>query len=263
MENINKRLIPAFEDRMIGGPFFSKKNRVFAFKDGSKTRVVKIFSEEFMERAESEYNILRACFEKGVKAPYPIECRGGAIVMSFIEGNNAGDMLDSYMAKRAALDIGGRAETRPNSGTVQSNEGENQSSSGMAQIIDGVADWLFKFHEAFDFRLIRGDSILRNFILSGKDIYGFDFEEAREGNPIEDVACAYAYILRAAPQFKEINFEVSNDLAKAYWRRLGKDGSGELPEAVACSLEFYAQFRKDGELLREWAEKIRKNGLAP
>lgn len=254
MEKITKRYIPEFEEKMLGEPFFSRKNRVFGFRSGNQTLVVKVFSEKFIDRASAEYKILEKCFKNNVKVPTPIECRNGAIIMSYINGDNAGDIFDKCLTAYC--------NTHKKSRTATKNQA-SPANMDMKNLMDNIANWLFRFHKAFEFKVVRGESILRNFILSGQEIYGLDFEETREGDPLSDVGCMYAHILGISPQFKKVNFEASELFARNYWRYSGKDRSGELPSAVAESLEFYAKFRKDGQQLMEWAKKIMKNGLAP
>ena len=81
-----------------------------------------------------------------------------------------------------------------------------------------LGQWFTNFHVFFkttDRFRIRGDSILRNFILTDR-IWGVDFEESRTGRPEEDIATMCASILSTDPMFTPEKFELSKIFIKSY-----------------------------------------------
>jgi tRNA A-37 threonylcarbamoyl transferase component Bud32 len=225
----------------VGEPFPSRKNRVFRVGIEGKICIAKVFNEEFLDRARIEYDVLVSCHSWGLRVPSPIWFRENTILMEYVDGINLGVSLDALFP-----DGNGRAIT---------------STLLRRTIVEGLASWLASFHRAYGFGFCRGDCILKNFILSGDQIYGIDFEEAGQGDHIADLGQACSYILSTRPMFTQGKFEFMNDLANRYWMEVGKDRSAELSGAVAEALEHYARYRSEGPKLLEWAERIRKSGF--
>jgi aminoglycoside phosphotransferase (APT) family kinase protein len=130
------------------------------------------------------------------------------------------------------------------------------------KIVTKLARWFVDFHDYFkdnDF-YIRGDSILRNFILNDK-IWGVDFEESRVGKPIEDVACMCSSILTTDPMFTKEKFNLCTTFIRSYeesanWRL------DNVKDEVAYAILERIQWRPDKEnILRSFSNKIRKKGL--
>ncbi len=229
------------ERQRVGEVFTSRKNRVFAVDIDGHRCVAKVFPQGAGDRASTEFSILGMCSRAGVTVPIPIWHREDVVLMDFVEGMSLAGSFDEIFEGRG--------------GTIQA------GSPTSATIIAGLADWLASFHTAFAFRMCRGDSILKNFKISEGKVCGFDFEEAHEGDPIEDLGQACAYVLSTRPEFTEGKFEFANRLADRYWSVARVDRSPELPDAVAAGLEHYAQFRADGSLLYDWAGRIRVRGM--
>lgn len=243
-------LPPWLEGCVIAPPLPSRKNLVFRVRWRGRTCAAKVFGPASEERAATEYRVLGLCRERRLRTPRPIVLRDGVVIMSWLSGMPAFEVFLSRLRSAGGADSRGRG--------AGSFEVER---SQVAPVLDGVAAWLAGFHRAFRCELRRGDAILKNFICSGKVIYGIDFEEAREGDPLEDVGQLCAHILASGERFMTPLFDAARYFALRYWARLGEDRSGELPRAVASGLEHYARYRRDGPLLRQWARRIRDGGL--
>jgi len=226
-----------FERYRIGEVFRSRKNRVFKIRFKGETRVAKVHSQMNSSAANAEYQLLARCSERRLLVPAPLELAENTIVMTYLEGPNLGDLADVLLS-------GGPPPRDRDEITIDS-------------LAKGLANWLASFHKAFDNELCRGDTILRNFLLSSRQIYGLDFEEAHKGDPILDMGEICANILGMRPMFGRLNFNFASKVVSEYWRATGKDRSADIPEAIAMGLEHYAKFRQDGGLLMEWARKFR------
>ncbi len=238
MTDFTQRFVPAFESKMVGEPFSSKKNRVFELQWEGERCVVKIYSDIFVERAPVEYETLRRCAAAGVPAPKPVALFDGAVIMTLLEGENA------YRRFQALY--------HPN---------DERADAALEQLLSRCAVWLAQFHHAFHGQYARGDAILKNYLVTDSTIYGCDFEEASRSDPLADLGDMIAFILGMRPKFVPRKFLLARHLAREYWRASGGDRFDALPEAVARSLRFYAQYRTDGVLLQRWARAIAARGL--
>jgi aminoglycoside phosphotransferase (APT) family kinase protein len=162
--------------------------------------------------------------------------------MKYIDGLNVSDVADLLLSGGKAFQ--GRTEIT------------------LSSLSSGLSDWLASFHVSFDNTKCRGDTILRNFILSDGHIFGLDFEEAHEGDPILDLGELCANILGMRPVFSKLNFEFASMIVSSYWDAIGEARSADIGGAIAAGLEHYARFRQDGGLLEEWARKFRAEGAA-
>jgi len=229
------------ERARVGEDFPSRKNRVFRVKIDGVISVAKIFSPEAADRVKKEYEVLGRCCRFGVPVPSPIWIRENVILMEYIEGSSLAELFDSLYAR----------------------DGEADESSGDSRriILDRLVSWLARFHSSFGFRMCRGDSILKNFILSGRQVYGVDFEEAGEGDPFIDIGQVCSYALSTMPMFTKAKFEFVEDLAARYCHVTSKDRFSDLAEVIAQGLEHYATYRADKELMLDWARRLRANGM--
>jgi len=234
-------LTPAgLESIKVGEPYRSRKNRVFKIRFRGSFAVAKVYAPDRVESAGLEHEILTKCHRGGVLVPRPIALGKGTILMEYIEGENLSDMFDRLWRE----------------------EGGSTNCQELRRLItDGVSEWLARFHRAFGFHEARGDTILRNFVVSGDRIYGLDFEEAGERDPLSDLGGACANLLSMNPKFTPGKFGFVRELAERYWHHSGTDRSAELPEAIAAALEHYSAFRTDGQSLCAQAKKLRTNGL--
>ena len=227
------------ERMMVGEPFRSRKNHVFRIRWEGALKVAKVYAPERIHLAELEFGILSRCAEEEVPAPHPIALGPGAIIMDYVEAENLSDEFDRLLT-------------------------ESQASKGKEihdLVTDGVAAWLAKFHKRMGGCTTRGDSVLRNFLISGGTICGLDFEESSARDPLDDVAEVAANMLGMSPAFTPERFALVDVLAERYWHHSGTDRSAELPSTIADALDRYAQFRSDGKAMRVWAQKLRVDGL--
>jgi tRNA A-37 threonylcarbamoyl transferase component Bud32 len=227
-----------FEKLRVGEVFRSRKNRVFRVSYGGKTLIAKVYPSSNTDAAREEFEILQRCSDLGLRVPRPVELVGNTIVMTCVEGVNVSEAVDHLLDESTVAE--------PDS---------------VHDLAEGLADWLALFHKAFEFKFCRGDTILRNFLLSKDGIHGIDFEEAHEGDPISDIGELCASILGMRPLFGLRNMEMTSSFVDKYWKSTGEDRSSDLPESVAKALEHYARFRDDGEVLRTWSRKIRSSGM--
>lgn len=219
-----------------GPPFQSKKNRVFLSTVGGRRYAVKVFRGEWRERAAVEYGVLADCTARGVKVPEPLALLEGVIVMAAIDGPVAGDVFDALCASGEGRKIGSEQE----------------------RLADMLARWLARFHTAFGFGLARGDTILRNFIVTEDDVVGLDFEEAGRGDTLSDLGQMCASALMTDPAFTAPKLAFARRLAGRYWAVSGQRRAGELGGAVSAAIRHYAQFRPNGQQLLAYASKIDK-----
>jgi tRNA A-37 threonylcarbamoyl transferase component Bud32 len=230
------------EQRRVGGVLRSRKNRVFKIQMEEGVGVAKVYPEARVETAQAEFRLLKRCSDYGVPAPAPIELVSNTIVMAYVDGENVADVVDSILVN-----------------THTSQAGDDDRAVLLA---DKLSDWLASFHRAFRFDLCRGDTILRNFLISGGRIYGLDFEEAHDGDTLQDVGELCTSILGMTPLFGPANFDFASEMVNSYWKAIGRNRSEELSEWIAAGLEHYAKFREDGRILRDWGRRFRSEGPA-
>lgn len=219
------------------GPMFqSKKNRVFRSTVAGESYVVKVYRGEWRERAAVEHGILMQCIDRGVPVPEPLALLPGVIVMAPVEGRIAGDVFDCLFATCKEDGLGSEQE----------------------RLADQLVRWLAGFHEAFDFRMARGDTILRNFVIAGQEAVGLDFEEAARGDTISDLGQLCASSLIMDPVFTPPKVAFARRLAERYWAVSGQRRMGELDRAVSAAIRHYAQFRPNGQVLLAHANRIER-----
>ena len=229
-----------FQKYQVGEPFKSRKNRVFRIRTDSRIQVAKVYPISSSDAARAEFQLLNKCVESHLTVPKPHELADSTIVMAYVDGSNVADLVDRLLS-------GERPTHRKDDVTFHS-------------LARGLAEWLASFHRAFECKLCRGDTILRNFLLSKDTIFGLDFEEAHEGDPILDLGELCANVLGMRPLFSSLNFEFASDIVNGYWDATGKNRSEDISESIAIGLEHYAKFREDGGILQGWAQRFRNEG---
>lgn len=228
--------LECLERGRAGQFFYSKKNRVFRSVVEGIPYVVKAYRGEWQERAAVEYGILVSCRQKEVPVPEPIALLEGAIVMAPVDGQVAGDVFDRLIVTRSAVGL----------------------TSEQERLADHLARWLARFHNAFDFGLTRGDSILRNFIVTDKGVVGLDFEESSPGDSLQDIGQICASALATDPPFTEKKVEFARRLADRYWACSGQRRADELGGAIAAAIRHYSQYRSNGPELLTYASRVEK-----
>lgn len=227
------------EDGMVGPYFHSKKNRVFRTILGGKEYIVKVFRGEWKERAKIEFRILSECREKRIRAPIPVSVVEDAVVMEPVTGTSVASMFDDLFL----------------------NASGPEPPAGQVVLASGLAEWLSGFHSAFGFELARGDTILKNFIMSPSGVVGLDFEEASRADTLSDLAQLCASAMMTDPPFTGLKVTFARNIAAKYWDLCGQDQSGELDGAISSAIRHYASFRANGNLLLEHASDIENGRL--
>lgn len=189
--------------------FASRKNSVYLVERDGRPLILKIFASD---RYKNEYCILQAAHSSGIPVPRPVEQKGNAILMEFIDGPTVNDLVDN----------GHRTD-----------------------LVLGVASWLARFHQAFVTGdgdvLLKSDAIFKNFIVTDR-IFGIDFELAKWGRPEEDVGEAISFLLDTYPMFTGDKYRLASNFIRRY-----QDESGiilsNIEDSIAKSLIEAAGFR--------------------
>jgi tRNA A-37 threonylcarbamoyl transferase component Bud32 len=198
-----------FDGLTVIKKFASRKNSVYLVEREGRPLVMKIFSSD---RYGNEYCILQAAYSAGIPVPRPVEQKGKAILMEYVDGQTVNDLLDSGQ--------------RPD-------------------LVLGVASWLARFHRAFVTGdgdvLLKSDAIFKNFIVADR-IYGVDFELTKWGRPEEDVGETISFLLDTSPMFTEDKYRLAHSFIRRY-----QDESGiilnNIEDSIAKSLMEAASFR--------------------
>jgi len=209
--------------------FKSKKNRVFRIEVDGEDRVLKIFSS--MRRLDREYNVLRLLQDNlDVPSIYEIDRKNRFIIMEFLPGENLCDFV-------------------------------NLKSSEKTKVMNRLAEWFLDFHSFFrDRRIIRGDSILRNFIVDEEKLYGLDFEESRIGKVEEDLAEMCISILTTDEKFTDEKFRLCKLLLQSYESRADLNLNCLNRELYRALIRF-SERRKDKNLRKMGLIKLREYGM--
>jgi len=227
------------EDGRFGPYMQSKKNRVFRTSVGGREYIVKVFRDEWNERARVEFGMLSECREKGVLAPLPIAIVEDAIVMEPIDGESVAKVFDELFSHSSGADL----------------------SDAQKELADNLAKWLSSFHVTFDFRLARGDAILKNFVVTPSGVAGLDFEEASSADTLNDLGQLCASALMTDPVFTVSKNSFARHLASCYWAHSGRNRADELATAVSAAIRHYAPFRSNGSELLRYATRIENGDL--
>ena len=225
-----------YKNTVIQKRFISKKNTVCYVILNDKPRVLKWYAPGFKKNMETEYAILKKGSSK-INMPTPLEKdeENNVIEMSYIIGENLCDVLNN----------------------------EKTTTSEKQRLMHLLAEWFSKFHTYFkklDKVFIRGDSILRNFILTDR-IWGVDFEESRYGKPIEDIAGMCASVLSTDPMFTDEKLQLCRIFIESYMKST-QQNLHDVNNEIAYALLEKIQWRpNDEEVVRKFAQKIRKKGL--
>lgn len=224
------------EEKIIGKRFSSRKNRVFKISYNDEICVAKVFQKRRIERARTEFKVLEICQNKEISSPIPLELLDDAIIMSYVRGDNLLDALND----------------------AESKDRQSKYKIEIASFLDMMAKWLAEFHIATEFKLVRGDTILKNFIISDNRIYGIDFEESIHDDPLLDLGQACAFILSLNPIFTKKRFEEASFFSNKYWHYSRSDRSDELPNLISSALRNFSQYRVESDQLLSWADNIKK-----
>ncbi len=226
----------SYHQMLVQKCFDSKKNTVCYVLLEGNPRVIKWFPPGLKSNMETEYTILKKGTKKlNIPTVFKKDEKNTVLIQSYIPGVNLCDQIN----------------------TMQVTFEEKQKNMIM------LANWFVKFHELFkgpDGFWIRGDAILRNFIVKD-DVWGIDFEEARPGKPVEDIARMTASILTTTPMFTDEKFKLSKVFIETY-KRHASWTIDKLDEEIAYAFLEISQWRPDEEnILRKYAQRIKTKGL--
>jgi len=228
--------VEKYKNVIIQQRFQSNKNTVAYVTIDSKPRIFKWYVPGLKRNMETEYTILKKGSPKlNIPAIHEMDKDNNVLIMTYVAGKNLCDVINDE----------------------KTNTGEKQ------KLMFLLGNWFARFHNYFktvdQFR-IRGDSILRNFILSDR-IWGLDFEESRIGKPTEDIAGMCSSILSTDPMFTDEKFQLCTTFIDAY-RSSVKWGLDNMSDEIAYALLEKIQWRpNDEETLRKYVKRIRKHGL--
>ncbi len=225
-----------YDGAIVQKQFESKKNTVGYVILNDKPRVLKWYVPGLKTNMEIEYTILKkGSSELKMPTLFNKDTDNNVIVMSYIIGKNLCDILNDE-------DIPFNEKNR---------------------IVCMLAEWFVKFHKHYQiegsFR-IRGDSMLRNFILS-EHVWGVDFEESRTGKPVEDIAGMCSSILSTDPMFTDEKFQLCKNFIESY-KKSAKWALDNINDEIAYALLEKIQWRpEEEETLRKYNMRIRERGL--
>ena len=189
--DILKKTIQKYKNIMIQKKFFSKKNSVAYVILDDKPRIIKWFAPGFKIQMQNEYKILKqASPSLNMPKIYGKDEKNNIIIMSYIPGKNLCDLIND----------------------------DNTSFDNKNKLLFELANWLKSFHQHYkseDEYIIRGDSILRNFIFTDK-IWGVDFEESRFGEIDEDIATICSSILTTDPKYTDEKYLLCKNFLEYY-----------------------------------------------
>ena len=165
-----------YKNILIQRKFVSKKNSVAYVIYNYKPRIIKWFAPGFKKKMQNEYKILKKT-NPSLNMPivYEKDEENNILILSYIPGKNLCDLIND----------------------------DKKPFDYKNKLIFKLASWLKNFHQNYKLDnkyIIRGDSILRNFLFTDK-IWGVDFEESRIGDIDEDIATVCSSILTTNPMY--------------------------------------------------------------
>ena len=200
--------------------FPSKKNTVINLifdkkpRDFPKEVVIKIFRTK---NIVSENNILIRLKNQNFHVPEILSLKKPYLILEKVQGVNLSDFINEKLKNSEELD------DLPLNVKNQVNKS-----------IEKLAEWLAQLHEKNTVRkhkseelfvLNKGDTRLRDFIIDfSKDIlYGVDFEDAYEGNHMDDLAWVCCSLLDTNPGLFDVDepkhkIELINKFLKKYYQ---------------------------------------------
>lgn len=225
-----------YKDAILQQKLKSKKNTVIYVTFGNKPRVLKCFVPGNKKRMENEYNILKKGENKlNIPNVFEMDEENNVLILNYIIGENVCDILND----------------------------EDTSFDEKNRLMMLLAEWFYDFHTFFkqdDDFLIHGDPTIRNFVFTDR-IWGVDFEESRNGKPVEDIAGVCASILTTDPMFTSEKNKICRLFIKNYVE-LAPGRIKKIDDEIAFKILEKIQYRpKQEETLRKHSKKIREKGL--
>ncbi len=198
----------------------SKKNFVYDLiftkkpKNFPKELILKIFRTE---NAEHEYNIYKRLEKQNISIPKVLFFNNPYLLLEKVKGINLCDVINNNLINKIKLD-----ELNPSVLDL------------LVLSIHKLAAWIAHLHSQNIVNktdpsniivLNKGDTRLRDFIIdiSNETVYGFDFEDAYEGNYLDDLVWICCALLDTDPGIFEMfepvhKTELINIFLKEYFR---------------------------------------------
>jgi tRNA A-37 threonylcarbamoyl transferase component Bud32 len=238
MKNIEELIqnVKKYKKAVIQDKLESKKNTVAYVTIKDKPRVLKWFVPGLKRQMKTEYDVLKKGSAKlNIPSIYEMDEENNVLIMNYIIGENLCDIIND----------------------------KKTTFSEKKRLMILLAEWFYEFHNYFkteDQFCIRGDSTLRNFILTDR-IWGVDFEESRMGKIIEDIAGMCSSILSTDPMFTSEKFQLCKIFIDAY-TNLAPGRIVNVNDEIAYALLEKIQWRPDDEeTLRKYSKSIREKVL--
>lgn len=162
--------------------FESKRNDVYAINYEGKQFIVKIYKNKD-SRIIEEKN-LKKLNKHGLNVPRIISAHENILIEEFIDGKTIGEAIYTN-----------------------------------TNWIEDLAKWLSKLHSIKynKMPILKGDCNLKNFIFTKKGIYGIDFENTSQGDPIHDLGKICFFIIDSTSTLrKEKKKEMIKEFIQKY-----------------------------------------------
>ncbi|TXT65240.1 MAG: hypothetical protein BAJALOKI3v1_120047 [Promethearchaeota archaeon] len=198
----------------------SKKNLVFdlSVEDSSDTLQKDYILKYYRTKnADIEFTTLSHLYKQGLDVPSVISYEKPFLLLEKIDGINLCDFINEPLHKISEI-----------------SELESEMRKKIIKSIDMLASWLTDLHKRNIIThkdlektivLNKGDTRLRDFIIQmdNKMVYGLDFEEAYEGNHIDDLAWICCSLIDTKPGLFELDepyhkIELMNEFLKHYYK---------------------------------------------
>jgi tRNA A-37 threonylcarbamoyl transferase component Bud32 len=229
--------VKKYNNCLVQRRFKSRKNTVAYVLKDNQPRILKWFPPGLKNNMDNEYEVLvEGSKDLDLPFVYSRDKINNVLIMNYFIGENLCDVIND--------------NRRPFH--------EKQ------RIVVLLSEWFARFHIYFktnkDFR-IRGDAILRNFIISNS-IVGVDFEESRIGKTVEDIATMCASLLSSDPMFTFEKFQLCKIFILTYMRSVKWDLEN-FNQELSYSLLQRIQWRpEDEKILRRYADKVKYQGFS-
>lgn len=227
----------------------SRKNKVYVVSRDETILILKVYDREFASRSATEASVLRRASEAGLAVPRLVDFREGqALVMEYIHGHNLCDLVNDDIEFGPA---------RP-AGVAATAEAAATRTTPPPSIPFELAKWFVAFHTATG--ILRGDSILRNFIMASPQkcpkepglprqenqtakIFGVDFEEAHPGDPSIDIGDMASSLLNTDPMFAPNKVSFCEEFVSSYLELSGRADVHRVLRMAVSSLRTAASRR--------------------
>lgn len=168
----------------------SKRNLVYKISGSSQQQEISsIYIAKCYQQSgiANEISVLQEAYQKKLLVPQIIGTTADVLITEYIEGHNLCDLITQKPYLKYAKSL---------------------------------AVWLAKYHAAFQRAngqvLVKGDSRIRNFIMSNSQLFGVDFEESQYDDYHKDIAQACGSILDTDPLFTPKKLKLCQTLIHSY-----------------------------------------------